>query len=248
MARIKFGSIVVEGAGSLGGHTFQNSRGGAQWRTKPINKKKPSLAQSLIRSYNPQLQQGWRDLTEDQRSTWNTYAVSHGKTNKNGDKQPLSGHSLWMQLNFEYISNNLPLQTNVYKAADGPFGAELITNGGFDSPVGWTVGVSWSISGGKANYLDVGTGNILQSALFCAAFYYRVSFDISEVVTFARIGFANQAAVFFFSSPLDGTIDLKNGSYSYDVQANPGTDIIRVYGYVAGSSFSFDNFSIRQIL
>ena len=147
MARLKFGSIITSGSGSIGGHTIQNSRGGVQLRTKPINKKQPTAAQSLIRSYNPQLQQGWRDLSEDNRIQWNAYAAGHGVYNKNGDKYPLSGHSLWMRFNYEYISNGFVFQPNVFKATIGPLGKELILNGNFEN--GFTSGVaqSWSRNG-----------------------------------------------------------------------------------------------------
>jgi len=248
MARIKFGSIVVEGAGSLGGHTFQNSRGGAQWRTKPINKKKPSLAQSLIRSYNPQLQQGWRDLTDDQRSTWNTYAVSHGKFNKNGDKQPLSGHSLWMQLNFEYISNNLPLQTNVYKAVVGPFGSELIQNGSFNTTAHWNFYNGVSYTPGFANFLNISTGGFLQLVSIPAGSNFRFSFDVYNCVSGGQCFFLNQSGATLFSTPPGRYETISNGRYSFDCDLL--VDVLRFdfYGVFPSATFSISNISLRKIL
>ena len=248
MARIKFGSIVVEGAGSLGGHTFQNSRGGAQWRTKPINKKKPSLAQSLIRSYNPQLQQGWRDLTEDQRSTWNTYAVSHGKTNKNGDKHFLSGHSLYMKWNFEYIFLRLPLISSPFAYKVVKLGCNIVSNGTFDDSAGWDVDARWNISGGKANYLNLATSSIRQYLTMLTGSRYQISFDVSSAIAFASFVLADAAGAAFLSGALSAVQQLQSGSYLFNTTVVSDCNRIRVFGLAAGSTFSFDNFVIREIL
>ena len=101
--KAKAGMIITEMSGSLGGHTIQNSKGGLQIRNKPIPSGQPSAAQSLIRSYNPILQAGWRALSRAQQDVWNQYAVTHNITNKNGDPHPLSGHSLWMKYQFNQV-------------------------------------------------------------------------------------------------------------------------------------------------
>lgn len=97
---IKFGSIVTEASGKLGGHLIQHSKGGNQLRTNTIPRTKPSANQYLIRSINPVLQAGWRALTTAQQKIWNDWPISHGIMNAHGDKKPLSGHSLWMKLQF----------------------------------------------------------------------------------------------------------------------------------------------------
>lgn len=106
--KVKLGAIITEASGSLGGHTAQNSTGGCQLRTKPIPMGKHSASQSLIRSYNPVLQAGWRALTTAQQKIWNDWPVSHGIMNAKGDKHPLSGHSLWMKYQFYQLYHNLP--------------------------------------------------------------------------------------------------------------------------------------------
>lgn len=91
MALLKFGSLVTAGTGSLGGHTIQHSKGGMQLRNKPISRNQPSESQRLIRSINPLLQKGWRDLSDTQRKVWNDYAPA-----------PLSGHAFWMKCMYYY--------------------------------------------------------------------------------------------------------------------------------------------------
>jgi len=247
MARVKFGSIVTEGHGSLGGHTFQNSHGGAQMRSKPINKKKPSLAQSLIRSYNPQMQAGWRALTALQRKIWDEYAVSHDRFNKNGDKHHLSGHSLWMQLQFVYISNGFALQPDVYKAVLSPYGSELIINGDFYSAYGWLINGSWSISGGSANYLVASLNWFGQSLSLSLGQSCRISFDITNCVGTAQLAFANQVGSLLFSAPYADYFFLSSGSYVYDVSLAVALTFLRLYSNPASASFSIDNLSMRII-
>jgi len=247
MARIKFGSIVVEGSGSLGGHTFQNSNGGAQLRTKPINKKKPTEAQRFIRSCNPQLQKGWRSLTSVQRLVWNKFAVTHGKFNKKGDKHHLSGHSLYMQYNFLYISCGQPLITSPFDYSSKIPGTELVRNGSFVDSAFWATDANFSIGGGSANYNALGFGNIRQTLTITNGVEYRISFDISIAATFARMAILDITTAPLFASPYNTYKDFVNGSYCYDVYAIKDTTQIRVLGNAAGSSFSLDNLSIKQL-
>jgi hypothetical protein len=143
MAILKFGAIVTEGSGSLGGHTIQNSQGGSQLRTKPIPRGNPSAAQLSIRSINQQLQAGWKALTPPQQKIWNDWPVVHGIMNAKGDKHALSGHSLWMKINFYYyqISKNFTLDP----ALPGPpyYGPNLIPSASSDF---FTDGTGWYIN------------------------------------------------------------------------------------------------------
>ena len=120
MALLKFGSIITEGSGSLGGHTIQHSKGGMQLRTKPIPHGNPSASQTLIRSINQQLQAGWRALTPSQQKIWNDWPVTHGIQAQRMPHNPISGHSLWMQFNFYNLFNGDPLQLLPYAPAPIP--------------------------------------------------------------------------------------------------------------------------------
>ena len=100
MARIKFGAIVTEGSGSLGGHTLQHSVGGNQIRTKPLPNTSPTSPQYLIRRKIPCLQYSWKALSDIQKTVWDRYAVDHDIRAKKGDHQILSGHSLWMKYQY----------------------------------------------------------------------------------------------------------------------------------------------------
>ena len=148
MAVLKFGSIVTEGSGSLGGHTIQHSKGGMQIRTKPLPHGNPSASQRLIRSLNQQMQAGWRALTSSQQKIWNDWPATHGIFNAKGDKHPLSGHSLWMKWQFTRLYESLPFLSSPDLHLDTYIGPELL------NPLNF---YNWSVAG----------GGVIDSAVSC---------------------------------------------------------------------------------
>lgn len=243
----KFGSIVVSGAGSLGGHTLQHSKGGSQMRTKPINKKQPTAAQSLIRFFNTQLQQGWRQLSEASRDEWNIYPRAHSIFNKNGEKFPLSGHSLWMKYNFDYISDGLPFIDSPFDYKAVRIGPELIINGGFDGQPPWFIQGSWTISGGTANYLDSANRYIQNpNVIMQQGLDYKLSFNVQRLVgSHADITVTNE-----LTELITGSSYLPYSNDHHDFFFNCAFDVadFRFWANVSSSgTFSVDNVSVRQI-
>ena len=102
MARIKFGMMMTDARGKLGGHVFTKAKSGATIRTKvtPLNPK--TSAQSEARSALGANSQAWRMLTENQRLAWNSAAQEISKTNAFGDTYFPSGKNY-----FTAINNNL---------------------------------------------------------------------------------------------------------------------------------------------
>ena len=96
---IKWGSIVVDGSGKLGGHIFSKSRGGNTVRTLVRATNPQTTFQQVIRSRFTQLSQGWRDLSESERESWYTAESSFSRTNRFGDVVLLSGKNLYNSLN-----------------------------------------------------------------------------------------------------------------------------------------------------
>ena len=102
MARIKFGMMMTDARGKLGGHVFTKAKSGATIRTKvtPLNPK--TSAQSEARSALGANSQAWRTLTEVQRLAWNSAAQEVSKTNAFGDTYFPSGKNY-----FTAVNNNL---------------------------------------------------------------------------------------------------------------------------------------------
>ena len=102
MARIKFGMMMTDARGKLGGHVFTKAKSGATIRTKvtPLNPK--TSAQSEARSALGANSQAWRTLSEAQRLAWNSAAQEVSKTNAFGDTYFPSGKNY-----FTAVNNNL---------------------------------------------------------------------------------------------------------------------------------------------
>ena len=102
MARIKFGMMMTDARGKLGGHVFTKAKSGATIRTKvtPLNPK--TSAQSEARSALGANSQAWRILSETQRLAWNSAAQEISKTNAFGDTYFPSGKNY-----FTAVNNNL---------------------------------------------------------------------------------------------------------------------------------------------
>ena len=67
MARVKFGSLVTEISGSIGGSTFQRNSFGNTLRNKPNPIRSRTAAQLSIRQYMKQAHAGWTALTAAER-------------------------------------------------------------------------------------------------------------------------------------------------------------------------------------
>jgi len=97
--KIKFGALVVDGRGKIGGHVASKNRAGAYLRTKvtPVNPQ--TVAQSIVRNRLTAFAQGWRGLTQVQRDAWNSSVGDFSKTDIFGDIKQPSGLNLYVKLN-----------------------------------------------------------------------------------------------------------------------------------------------------
>lgn len=103
MALIKWGMMVVDGRGKLGGHVLTKSRNGATVRTKvtPVNPQ--TSYQQANRAIFGQLSSNWTGLTEAQRQAWNEAVQEWQKTNIFGDLKSPAGRDLYISLNRNII-------------------------------------------------------------------------------------------------------------------------------------------------
>jgi len=97
--KAKFGAIVVDGRGKIGGHVASKNRAGSYFRTKvtPVNPQ--SSAQTTVRNRFSGLSSGWRSLTADQRESWNSAVADFAKTDIFGDLRHPTGAALYQRLN-----------------------------------------------------------------------------------------------------------------------------------------------------
>ena len=97
--KAKFGAIVTEGRGKLGGHVFSKNRSGAYMRTKvtPVNPQ--TVAQATVRNRLSGPSQGWKGLTQALRNAWNAAVANFTGTNIFGDSVTPTGKNLYTKLN-----------------------------------------------------------------------------------------------------------------------------------------------------
>lgn len=97
--KTKFGALMIDGRGKIGGHVASKNRAGNYLRTKvtPVNPQ--STYQSAVRNRLTSLSQGWRGLTQAQRSAWNAAVSDYAKTDIFGDLRNPSGFNLYQRLN-----------------------------------------------------------------------------------------------------------------------------------------------------
>lgn len=97
--KIKFGAIVVDGRGKIGGHVASKNRAGAYIRTKVTPVNPGTVCQAAVRNRFAAVSVAWRGLTAAQRILWNDAVAAFAKTDIFGDLRHPSGANLHQRLN-----------------------------------------------------------------------------------------------------------------------------------------------------
>lgn len=105
--KIKFGAIVTDGRGKLGGHVFSKNAAGAFMRTKVTPTNPQTIAQTLVRALFASISAGWSALTDAQIAAWNAAVPDWTSTNIFGDLKKPTGKALFQQLNNQAQSAGL---------------------------------------------------------------------------------------------------------------------------------------------
>lgn len=98
---IKFGSIVTDGRGKLGGQVYSKNRGGNYVRNNTVPTNPRTQFQQSGRAALGQFSAAWSGLTEQQRAAWDAATERYQRTNVFGDKRKLTGKNLFTSLNKE---------------------------------------------------------------------------------------------------------------------------------------------------
>lgn len=99
MAKIKFGMMMTDASGKLGGQVFSKNRGGSYVRTKVTPTNPQSTAQMSVRGVFASISSRWSSLTEAQRESFNGFVSAYARTDIFGDLRNPSGKSLFQRLN-----------------------------------------------------------------------------------------------------------------------------------------------------
>ena len=118
MARIKFGMMMTDARGKLGGHVFTKTRSGATIRTKVTPTNPQTSAQGTVRGLFGNLSRFWALLTLSEQLSWNGVVGEYKKTNAFGDQYQPSGKNLFQMVNTNLNTVGAP-QTNTPPSGRG---------------------------------------------------------------------------------------------------------------------------------
>ena len=102
--KAKFGAIVVEGRGKIGGHVASRNRAGSYFRTKVTPTNPATSYQVGARNRLSGISSDWRGLTAAQRLAWNSAVGDYAKTDIFGDLRNPSGFNLHQKLNNNLVN------------------------------------------------------------------------------------------------------------------------------------------------
>lgn len=120
MAKIKFGMMMTDARGKLGGQVFSKNRAGAYVRTKvtPVNPR--TTFQQVSRSILGTLSTGWSALTDAQRASFNLAVEDWQKTDIFGDLKKPTGKNLYTGLNKNLAQSGQSLVTDAPAKTEFP--------------------------------------------------------------------------------------------------------------------------------
>lgn len=115
MALIKFGAMLADARGSIGGAVLSRNRGGAYMRNRTVPLNPKSVRQVEVRSLLSEFAQRWAvALTQTQRDAWDLYAENVPLVNALGESRNVSGINMFVR------SNMLLVDIGMTEVDDGP--------------------------------------------------------------------------------------------------------------------------------
>lgn len=100
MARIKFGSIITDSRGSIGGHTIKWTRAGLVIQQKATPSRRLTARASTVRNHFANFtRRWWNELDVSQRTDWRALAAANPRPDTWGTEFPLTGLALYVGVN-----------------------------------------------------------------------------------------------------------------------------------------------------
>jgi hypothetical protein len=99
MARVTYGALVTELAGSIGGLTFHKNASGNIARLKPYTPVNPSTLQAAQQNRLNPFIRAWQILSAANKTSWNNFAIAHPHINEFGESKTLNGFQWFMSCN-----------------------------------------------------------------------------------------------------------------------------------------------------
>lgn len=180
--------------------------------------------------------------------TVNLYFVPYG-TFWSGSITSLSIKEVTVSYTKEILNVSAQDGTIRNKYSGDLYGSELITNGNFNSGIGWSFPEgSWSISNGTANYDgNINSSGLLQALNISLGKKYILTFTISNIVGNFDLAIANTAGAIINGGAW--TNYTSNGTYMINIIPLADTTGFKIYsGHAKSGTFSIDNISLKQVV
>lgn len=167
MAKVKFGMMMTDARGKIGGQVFSKNRGGAYVRTKVTPSNPQTADQVAQRALLAENSQAWRSLTEAQRLAWNSSVSNFSSTNVFGDIVNPTGANLHTKLNI----NTALVSGSVLTSPPNPVGVQTP----FDVSITAGVASSEMLLGFGLASVPVGTGLVVEATGQMSAGVYNAN-------------------------------------------------------------------------
>lgn len=130
MARVTYGALITELAGSIGGITFQKNSSGNIARLKPYVPVNPSQLQSDQQTALSQMVFEWINLSLSDQDSWNALAAAHTFTDPWGRSKTLNGFQWFISsaLNLLSIGEAFASTAPAYGAVAAPNAFTIIAS------------------------------------------------------------------------------------------------------------------------
>lgn len=100
---MKFGAIVTDGRGKIGGHVASKNRSGAYLRTKTTPVNPQTTFQAAVRASFATFSQAWSALSATLILAWNNAVADWATTDIFGDLRNPTGKNLFLRLNQQAV-------------------------------------------------------------------------------------------------------------------------------------------------
>lgn len=138
MATIKFGAIVTDIRGKLGGHVFQKGNQSRVLKTNANPRKRVSYSNTTMKNFIATNRNTWRGLSIARRQEWNAAAGNYTFQNAFNDNVIFNGFQFFLRLTTWQAKSGYTITTNpativpgvdyvLFTAAGGSIGSSNIT-------------------------------------------------------------------------------------------------------------------------
>lgn len=117
--RVKWGMMITDGRGKLGGHVASKNRGGSYVRTLVTPTNPRTVLQQSIRASFGYFAKAWAGLTDADRAQWKEFADLHPRKNSVGNDYTLSASAM-----FQSAMNNRR-KVGATSILDAPIGGSI---------------------------------------------------------------------------------------------------------------------------